>query len=63
LDRHLSVTGFEFPIIFVTGSVEETHRRQAIDFCCVAYLNKRFPAQQLIDTITKALNARERLAT
>src|SRR5215203_6434398 len=32
LARHLSATGFRFPIIFMTGSQEETHRRQALDF-------------------------------
>ena len=54
LGRHLSATGFEFPIIFMTGSVEETHRRQAMDHGCVAYLQKPFPAKQLVEAILKA---------
>ena len=54
LGRHLAASGFTFPIIFMTGSQEETHRRQAMDFGCVAYLNKPFPAKQLIEAITKA---------
>ena len=55
LGRHLSATGFEFPIVFMTGSQEETHRRQAMDFGCIAYLLKPFPAEQLIDAIAKAV--------
>ena len=55
LARHLSATGFTFPIIFMTGSLEERHRRQALDFGCVAYLHKPFPADQLINAITKAI--------
>ena len=54
LGRLLSATGFEFPIIFMTGSVEEIHRRQAMDHGCVAYLHKPFPAKQLIEAISKA---------
>ena len=55
LGRHLLVTGFEFPIIFMTGSLEETHRRQAMDLGCIAYLNKPFPAKQLIEAIASAI--------
>ena len=39
----------------MTGSQEETHRRQAMDFGCVEYLNKPFHADQLIMAITKAI--------
>ena len=59
LGRQLSVTGFEFPIIFVTGSVEETHRQQAMGLGCVAYLQKPFPAKQLFEVIVRAIDARE----
>jgi FixJ family two-component response regulator len=55
LARHLSATGFTFPIIFMTGSREDRHRRQALDFGCVAFLQKPFPAVQLIDAITMAI--------
>ena len=57
LGHHLSATGFEFPIIFMTGSQEETHRRQAMDLGCVAYLNKPFPADRLTEAITKAIGS------
>ena len=53
------MTGFEFPIIFVTGSVEETHRQQAMGLGCVAYLQKPFPAKQLFEVIVRAIDARE----
>ena len=54
LSRHLSATGFEFPIIFMTGSDEETQRRQAMDFGCVAYLQKPLSAEQLVEALSKA---------
>ena len=40
LGRHLATDGFEFPIIFMTGSRDESIRRQATDFGCAAYLLK-----------------------
>ena len=55
LGRQLSATGFDFPIIFMTGSREETHRRQAMDFGCVAYLNKPFDAGRLLVAVTNAI--------
>jgi FixJ family two-component response regulator len=55
LGRHLSATGFTFPIIFMTGSHNEALRRQAMDFGCVAYLNKPFPADRLVEAIAKAI--------
>jgi FixJ family two-component response regulator len=55
LARQLSATGFVFPIVFMTASWEETHRRQAMDFGCVGYLNKPFHADQLIRAVTKAI--------
>ena len=39
----------------MTASQDETHRRQAMDFGCVEYLNKPFHADQLIMAITKAI--------
>jgi FixJ family two-component response regulator len=57
LGRHLADTGFTFPIVFMTGSREETHRRQAMDLGCVAYLNKPFPADRLTEAITKAIGS------
>src|SRR5262249_38657253 len=59
LGRQLSTRGFTFPIIFMTGSRDEMHRRQAIDFGCVAFLLKPFPADQLIDAITSAIDSKQ----
>jgi len=55
LASHLFAIGFRFPIIFMTGSTDETHRRQALDLGCTAFLLKPFPAVQLIDAITTAI--------
>jgi len=57
LGCHLSATGFTFPIIFMTGSRDETYRRQAFDLGCVAYLEKPFSVKQLTDAITMALRS------
>ena len=55
LGRYLAATGFNFPIIFITGSHAETLRRQAMNLGCVAYLHKPFPTDRLIEAITKAV--------
>jgi FixJ family two-component response regulator len=57
LGRHLSGSGFAFPIIFITGSEDEMLRRQAMDFGCVAYLRKPFPMARLIEAIDEAIGA------
>jgi len=54
LGHRLSAAGFVFPIIFITGSTSDTVRRQAMNFGCIAFLNKPFPADQLIEAIIKA---------
>jgi FixJ family two-component response regulator len=55
LARHLSAMGLTFPVIFMTGSQDETVRKQATEFGCVAYLLKPFPTDQLINAITEAI--------
>jgi FixJ family two-component response regulator len=57
LARHLISTGFSFSIIFMTGSRDESHQRDAIAVGCVEYLHKPFPATRLICAIGKALGA------
>lgn len=59
LGRQLSASGFTFPIIFMTGSREELHRRQAMDVGCVAFLLKPFPEDRLIESITSAIDAKQ----
>jgi FixJ family two-component response regulator len=55
LARQLAALGYEFPVIFMTGSRDDTFWRQANELGCVAYLNKPFPARQLIDAIKEAM--------
>ena len=55
LGRHLSASGFTFPIIFMTGSQNEITRRQATDFGCAAYLLKPLKAEELIGAINTAI--------
>jgi FixJ family two-component response regulator len=59
LGRQLFAKGFTFPIIFITGSRDELHRRQAIDLGCVAFLLKPFPSDRLIEAITSAIGSQQ----
>jgi len=54
LGRRLYAMGLRFPTIFMTGSRQELHRREAMEFGCVAFLNKPFPPDELITAITLA---------
>lgn len=54
LARELRAQGFAFPFIFITGSDSETLRDDALQLGCVAYLQKPFPTQVLIEAIVKA---------
>jgi FixJ family two-component response regulator len=60
LGRHLASCGFTFPIVFMTGSQDETFRRQALDLGCVAYLLKPLGAQQLKQAIDLAIEQNDR---
>ena len=53
--RQLSKAGFDFPIIFVTGSADDTVRMQCMEFGCVAFLHKPFPVDRLTDAITNVI--------
>jgi FixJ family two-component response regulator len=55
LGRHLTAAGFKFPIIFMTASSDQEIHRQAIDFGCVAFFQKPFGANELIDAIRQAM--------
>jgi FixJ family two-component response regulator len=55
LGRHLLVSGFAFPTIFMTGSRDETLRKQAMDLGAVAYFHKPFPIDSLIEAVKKAI--------
>ena len=53
LGRQLSAMGIKLPIIFVTGSRDDSIRAQALDFGCAAYFQKPFGADELIKAIEK----------
>jgi FixJ family two-component response regulator len=55
LARRLSAEGFEFPIVFMTGSQKNVVRLQCLDFGCVAFLEKPIPEVQLIEALAKAV--------
>jgi FixJ family two-component response regulator len=54
MGRQLAAAGHKFPIIFMTAIDDEKIHSQAIAFGCVAYLQKPFPANLLIQAIIKA---------
>ena len=54
LARRLSKAGFDFPIIFVTGSADHTVQMQCMEFGCAAFLHKPFPEDRLMQAIKEA---------
>jgi FixJ family two-component response regulator len=57
LVRELRAQGFNFPIIFMTGSDNATFRNDARQLGCVAYLQKPCASHMLIEAIVKATGA------
>ena len=57
LARRLSLDGFQFPIVFMTGSEKNVVRLQCLDFGCVAFLEKPIPESHLMDAVAKAVGA------
>jgi FixJ family two-component response regulator len=55
LGRQLAAAGFTFPIVFMTGRDNDRLRCQATQLGYVAYLNKPFAAELLIDGIKGAM--------
>jgi len=51
LQRQLTSSGRNLPVIFMTAIDNETTRQEAFDVGCVAYLKKPFLAKLLIDAI------------
>ena len=56
LAKELVVLGFRFPVIFMTGSMNISFEKKAIEGGCVAYLHKPFATERLIEALTKALS-------
>jgi CheY-like chemotaxis protein len=63
LGRQLSAMGIQLPIIFVTGSQDDSMRAQALDFGCAGYFHKPFGADELIKAIEKAAGPPPKSAT
>ena len=53
LQRRLTSSGTDLPVIFMTAIDNEATRQEAFDAGCVAYLRKPFLANLLIDAINK----------
>ena len=53
LQRRLTSSGTDLPVIFMTAIDNEATRQEAFDAGCVAYLRKPFFANLLIDAINK----------
>ena len=62
LARGLFAAGFDFPVIFMTGSADDTVRMQCMEVGCVAFLHKPFTVDQLTDAITNAIGLSLQLA-
>ena len=54
LARKLAASGFNFPILFMTGSDDAQFRSDAMDLGCVAYLLKPFRTEHLMSAISRA---------
>jgi FixJ family two-component response regulator len=52
LQRQLTSSGRNLPVIFMTAIDSEAARQEAIEVGCVAYLRKPFLAKLLIDAIS-----------
>jgi FixJ family two-component response regulator len=57
LVRALCSQGSTLPVIFITGSRDEVHRRQALELGCDAYLLKPFTDERLFEAVKKAIGA------
>jgi FixJ family two-component response regulator len=55
LGRQLSGMGFTFPVIFMTASLNHLFRKQAMEFGCIAFLQKPIPVNELAKAITDAM--------
>ncbi len=58
LAQQLASSGFNFPIIFMTGSDDERLRRNALDVGAVAFLRKPFRVEDLMSALSKAIGSR-----
>ena len=57
LRLHLTESGVNVPVIYITGSDSDATRTAALASGCIAYLTKPFTAQSLIEPIQRAAAA------
>lgn len=55
LRRQLTRSGHSLPVIFITAAESEATRKAALDSGCVAYLQKPFPSDLLIQAVETAI--------
>jgi FixJ family two-component response regulator len=54
LGRQLAAAGFNFPVIFMTSLEDQLIRNQAMQLGCMAYLQKPFSSDLLIEAVARA---------
>jgi FixJ family two-component response regulator len=55
LARHLSCLGLVLPVILMTGSDDQTLRKEAMELGCIAYLRKPLCQRLLLEAIVEAV--------
>ena len=55
LQRHIAVANWRLPIVFITSHTDDDARSTAVDAGAVAFLNKPFREQAILDAIDAAL--------
>ena len=55
LQRRLAASGSKWPVIFMTASDDEAARNEAMETGCIAYLQKPFAHDVLLNAISKAV--------
>jgi FixJ family two-component response regulator len=53
LQRQLTASGIDLPVIFMTAIDNDATRQEAFDVGCIAYLRKPFLSKLLIDAINQ----------
>ncbi|MBT1516323.1 response regulator [Bradyrhizobium sp. SRL28] len=54
LRHHLNDAGVAVPVIYISGNEDLAVRRAALNSGCIAFLNKPFSTQELIEMLKKA---------
>jgi FixJ family two-component response regulator len=54
LRHRLKAAGVSVPVIYITGNDSPTVRKAALDSECIAFLNKPFSVQELIEPLKEA---------